>query len=606
MIPRSVRLRLAAFFVLIFIVDWFLYFRHIAHFFQGDTVFLLDHRAHSILGYLKEFVELNASGWYRPLTNELVETILYPFAGLHPVPYRIPVYIAFIAITVGVYLLVLMLIGRHLAAAIATFFFSIHAVNAYTTYDVGFLPELLFTLFFICAVVAYLRYLRDGEKWMYGVSLGCFVGSLLSKEAAMTLPAALFLAHVLFGRETVRQRVRSATRSIVPHVLVLAIYLGFAVGHLHVMGFSVAKLFDTTQRPNPGDYIPVFNRDVFKNADIALTWAFNLPREKFGQPQSFTAGMLIYLKTFRLIVFAALASIAFVGFKRDVLLFGIGWFWITLSPALPLVSHFLPYYLFLPVVGLALIIGAAFTWLHDQLCAFQPVVAAVCIVLLLSGVLYSTSRVIRADIRDNNLLGGSSTMAWNTLNDLKSLYPELPAKASLYFLDAKEQLAWPHDFGGLIKMAYSVDDISAIYQSNGDSLKLDVPNVLVFEVRDKHLNDQTHAYRADPTKFIRYKSSNLEFQISASEVVAGRDQYTVSVPRLSNARIRVAYNIDNGPIEIFPAQLDQEGKVSFNVGNGTKSGIYRFWGFSVFGTDEWIQARRTLMVREGAVAANER
>src|SRR5262249_1056740 len=150
-----------------------------------------------------------------------------------------------------------------------------------------------------------------------------------------------------------------------------------------------------------------------------------------------------------------------------------GWFWITLAPALPLVSHFLPYYLFLPVVGLSLMIGAAMMWLHDQLCAFQPVVAGVCIVLLLSGVLYSTSRVIRADIRDNSLLGASSALAWNTLNDLKASYPELPAKASLYFFDAKEQLAWPHDNGGLIKMAYGVNDISAIYESNGDPLRLD-------------------------------------------------------------------------------------------------------------------------------------
>jgi hypothetical protein len=442
---------------------------------------------------------------------------------------------------------------------------------------------------------------------MYGVSLGCFVGSLLSKEAAMTLPAVLFLTHLVFGRDSARRRVVSATRSIVPHALVLAVYLAFAVGHLNVMGLTVTKLFDTSQKPNPGDYIPVFNRDVFKNADIALTWAFNIPREKFGQPQSLTPGMLVYLNTFRWIVFAMVAIVALVGFKRDVLFFGIAWFWITLSPALPLVSHFLPYYLFLPVVGLSLLIGSAFTWLHDQLCAFQPVVAAVCIVLLLSGVLYSTSRVIRADIRDNNLLGGSSTLSWNTLSDLKALYPELPAKASLYFFDAKEQLAWPHDYGGLIKMAYAVDDISAIYESNGDPLKLDVPNALVFEVRDKHLKDQTRIYRMDPTRFIRYKPSDLELQLSASEVLVGHDLYTVSVPRLSNARIRIAYNVDDGPIEIFPAQLDQEGKVSFNVRKGTKLGVYRFWGFNIMGTDEWMQTKRTLMVHEGPVrAANAR
>jgi hypothetical protein len=37
-------------------------------------------------------------------------------------------------------------------------------VNASTTYDVAFTPELLYTLFYIGSVLAYLRYLDCGAK----------------------------------------------------------------------------------------------------------------------------------------------------------------------------------------------------------------------------------------------------------------------------------------------------------------------------------------------------------------------------------------------------------------------------------------------------------
>jgi hypothetical protein len=48
------------------VVDSFLYFRHAAHFFSGDSVLLLNFREVSVSDYLKEFIQLNPSLWYRP------------------------------------------------------------------------------------------------------------------------------------------------------------------------------------------------------------------------------------------------------------------------------------------------------------------------------------------------------------------------------------------------------------------------------------------------------------------------------------------------------------------------------------------------------------
>src|ERR1051325_9526154 len=110
--------RVLAFFIFLFVVEWFLYFRSPGHYFQAGTVFLLYHRATSLPQFLRQFTQLQLSGWYRPLSHQLFEYTLYPFLGLNPAGYRIPVYAIFIANTAAVYALAVALLRRHLPAAI--------------------------------------------------------------------------------------------------------------------------------------------------------------------------------------------------------------------------------------------------------------------------------------------------------------------------------------------------------------------------------------------------------------------------------------------------------------------------------------------------------
>jgi hypothetical protein len=591
------RTQVILFFALLLTIDWFLYFRHAGHFFQADTIFLLDHRALSVRDYFKEFIALNPSGWYRPLANELIESMLYPVAGIHPIPYRIPVYAVFITLTAGVYALALALTRRHLAAALATFFFTVHTTNAYTTYDVGFMPELLYALFYVGATLAYLRYLEQKNKIAYALSLIGFVAGLLSKEAAVTLPAALFAAGILFGNaaHSFRERFLWTVRSIVPHLVILVVYLAFAVGYLNVMGFSVRRLFDRSQAPNPGDYIPVLNGGVFKNADLALTWVFNIPRAWWGQWQHLSAPMLLYLKFFRGLVFALMAVLV-IRSERKAVLFGSAWFWITIAPALPLVSHFIPYYVFVPAIGLSVVVGAAFAWLYDVLSRMRTSIAAITIGLIFAGVLYVTSRSIRADVENSRLLGGSARLAWNTLSDVKSSYPVLPAGTTLYFLDEKEQLVWEHDFGSLIKNAYGTDKISVLYRSQGDWVDPDTRDVIIFSVRNGRLTDETANYRADPAIFMKFVASDLQLELSTADVTAG-DKYTLTIKNVSDMPVRIAYTIDRGPLETFRAALDNHGKVTFQISPQTRKGMYKFVAFNVSGNNDWVRAERTLTVR---------
>jgi hypothetical protein len=598
MIERQRRIEVIAFFAMLLIVDWALYFRHARHFFQGDAIFLIDHRATSIPGYLNEFIALNPSGWFRPLANELIESVLYPIAGLHPVPYRIPLYVLFLLITVAVYALTFTLTRRRLAAGLATFFFTIHTTNAYATYDLGFMPELLYTLFYLSAVLAFLRYLERGSTPAYRLSLLCLIAGLLSKESSISLPATLFLIGIVFtpGSRSFRERVIHAVRSTAPHMVIAALYAGYALCSFHVAGVSMGTLLDRSQKPNPQAYIAVLNDKFFANAQLAFVWAFNIPRGWWGQWQHLTAGMMAYLNVFRAFALV-LITLALIRPDRKIVLFGIAWFWITLIPPLALVNSFVPHYLFLPSVGLSLVVGFVSARAYDSVQRFQPLLATTGLAVVFAGLLYVNNRSIRGNIYDNRLLGGSAKLASDTLNDLKGLYPALPADARLYFTDADEPLYWEHDYGKLVKLVYATDRISILYQSQGDALPPGIHDPLVFGVRNGRLIDETAFYRDNSSRVMNFVDADLTFDLSPPEVMAGQGRYTLRIPKFRNTLVEIAYTVNGGPLQVFTASLNADGEVTFDVSDNTKKGIYKFWALTTPGAQGWFRANQTLWVR---------
>jgi hypothetical protein len=185
-----------------------------------------------------------------------------------------------------------------------------------------------------------------------------------------------------------------------------------------------------------------------------------------------------------------LIAVTLIRPERKIILFGLAWFWIALLPALPIATHFVPNYLFVPIVGLSIVVGVVFYIGYDALRSIQPLAAAASLVVVFAGLLYVNSRSIRDDIRDNRILGASARLASDTLTDLKRLYPTFPAQTTWYFADADESLQWEHDNGGLLKMAYGDENIKAIYASQGVSLP-SAGDVTVFDIRKGHLFPRT-------------------------------------------------------------------------------------------------------------------
>ena len=173
-------------------LEYVVYFVSNNHFFQGDTIHWFYARHKTFHDFLAGFLSLDSGGWYRPLTNGSVQSLLFPRVRIHSGWIsRGPVH-SLSRSDHCRFKLAALLTERRLAACLATLYFSLHTVNAYTTYDLAFVPEVVYSLFYVCAVFFYLKH-------RHKAALVCFVASLCSKEAAITLPATLF-ARVLHQR----------------------------------------------------------------------------------------------------------------------------------------------------------------------------------------------------------------------------------------------------------------------------------------------------------------------------------------------------------------------------------------------------------------------
>ena len=598
---RQRKWQMGSFFLLLIVVDWYLYFRDPGHFFQADGIFILYHRPDSLAEFLRALVTLDSSGWYRPLSHHAVGFILFPFLDLEPVGYHILVYVLFIANTVGVYLLSLGLFRRQLPAALAAFFFNVHTMNAFTTYDIGFLPELLYTLFYVFAVIGYVRFVRLGSRTAYCLSIACFVLSLLSKEAAITLPGILILTHLLLtpAPGSLWGRVRQTFRPIAIYAAIAVVYVGFVIGYLHVQNIDLTKIFRQPETVSAGSYHFVLDRTVPLNVDLAFSWAFNMPRGWNNSFRSIPNTMVIFLRLFRAIVLGLAVFLLFRS-QRKILLFAIAWFCLTVMPALPLVNHFLPYYLFLPVVGWSLLIGTIFGWANDRVGRMHWSISAGMIAVLFGGLVLACNASIQSHVQNHPLLGGSAKLAVNSLADLRELYPTLPAKPTIYFADSEEPLAWEHAWGALIKMAYKREDVRVLYSSWGDLLSVPSDSVvrsgvIVLRHRGGNLIDETAAFFKDPSPYAPTKVSNSQsLSVSKARVVVG-DTFSIVITGVKGV-VAIAYRLNDDLPDTFRAYLGPNSSSQFNVSADTPKGVYRFVGFSLEGQREWIRADATISV----------
>jgi hypothetical protein len=245
----------------------------------------------------------------------------------------------------------------------------------------------------------------------------------------------------------------------------LSAYLLFTLAYLGVASEALASLHHPPTELDTGGYYYMVGPHILTNAGDSLAWALNLPVGMLGHWRDSTSNRNLVLWGFAftqvLLLIYALAR----GDRREVLA-GFVWFWIAALPAFPLMGHFLPYYMFLPIIGFAVLVGTTWSRLYEDVSARSPIAAGVLLGATFTLVSLVCAKTARSEARNNFLLGASSRTAETSLRDLRSLYPTIPTSTSFFINnDSQPDLPFNQAQGGLFKLGYGDPSLQFRYSS---------------------------------------------------------------------------------------------------------------------------------------------
>jgi len=576
-------------FVVLVLAEYFLFRANFKQYFSPDGIFVMHHRFHRFSEFLSGLVTLDVAHWYRPLSYRAISALFYPLFGLRPYGYHVVMFGLFAVTTCMFYAFVTWLTQRELAGAVAAFYFGIHTNNVYTTFDFAFTPDLCYGLLYICSVWCFAKFFDSGDRRWRIASGACFVFSLMCKEAAVTLPGVLFAYHFIF----VQRKIKDSILAVLPHLSILAVYLIYVVGYLHVGG---------------ADYMLVPGR-VPGNITTAFYTAFNLRRMGL-MPVHGTAPAwaLLYFVLFGAVALVAIAGILGFGERNRVfVVFGLSWFVLAMVPVLPLNSGIGAYYLFLPGAGFALAVTMPLVQMYDYLNTRADTVAAG---LALGSVLLllwlACRSVVVADMLQDASLGYGARWASISAVDMKRTYSQLPHGTEIYILNEVVSDMWRyHGIGALFKLLYNDDTITTSYLSLGESPRPGEHQLVVMKVEADHLVEVTPEFITHPELFRRNNddavveydaNSQLRLLVEPTVVTAAKDFYSLTIPGLNDEKVEIEYRLDKGPVARLTAQLDPAGKIRFFVSALTHPGTYEFSRFRRAGAPKWTKSSASVRV----------
>jgi hypothetical protein len=160
---------------------------------------------------------------FRPMVT-FVHVVAYSLWGVHQSGYHIMNLLLHFLNAVGLYVLVASIAPqepRFLAFSAAALFIT-HPIHPEAVTFIGSVPVLLCAVFYLGALVAYVR----GGGWRAAAPIA-FALALLSKEEAISLPFAVVIVAWAVRQESGWRRTVFALRDALPYTVVLAAYFGY-------------------------------------------------------------------------------------------------------------------------------------------------------------------------------------------------------------------------------------------------------------------------------------------------------------------------------------------------------------------------------------------
>ncbi|MFQ5825434.1 MAG: tetratricopeptide repeat protein [bacterium] len=303
------------------------------------------------LGSVKTFFTTYYVGMYQPIVT-LSYAIEHYFFGLNPKSFHIDSVILHLLNISLVYGLIYLLTKRLEVAVIVSSFFALNPMQVEAVAWISARSTLLYSFFYLGALNGYLFYIKNkyDYKYLY-LSLVLFTFSVLSKSAAVSLPALLILMDFYYQRKLTKKLVLEK----VPYFMLSLI-------------FGIVTIWSRRSVANPSEIsesFPLFDRLFLANHSllfylVKLITPFN--QSAFYPYPEKTENLLpleYYIAPF-IIILIILGIYKAGKYKRDIV-FGISFFLIPISLVLqvvPVSSQIVAdRYTYIPIIGFTFLLG---------------------------------------------------------------------------------------------------------------------------------------------------------------------------------------------------------------------------------------------------------
>ena len=295
------------------------------------------------------------SHYYRPLVS-LSFFLDVQAWGFNPMGFHLTNLLAHLATALAVLALARRLTGSVLAAAVAGVAFALHPIHTESVTFISGRTDVLATLFFLLALLGYVRWRHEGGPLAFAGSLVAFFLGLAAKEVAVTLPLVILLYDRMVGPK--ERGAGALARALARY----AAYGGVVALYLVVRMASLGALVES----DSGTWGTLLTR-VLTATKIVATYAWltlvPFPANPYyvivpvlwpppGDWWAATGGLAVLLA---LTVWAA--------WRAPLWGFAAIWFWVTLIPSvgvdlLPVPTAIMAErFLYLPSVGFCLLLA---------------------------------------------------------------------------------------------------------------------------------------------------------------------------------------------------------------------------------------------------------
>jgi tetratricopeptide (TPR) repeat protein len=310
------------------------------------------------------------TNWFRPI-RDLSLALDYWFWGLNPSGFRLTNILIHSVNSCLVYVLVTRIAGDGKTAVLAALLFAVHPIQTDAVAYISGRRDVLFTCFYLLSFYWYIRFREEtGGRFALG-SVAAFALSVMTKEMAVTLPVILLLWDVYARWD--QQATMSPARQLWVRLveIVKASRWLLLAGGLVVVGLIARYTLQGRGLGSPNALRLEYWGGSARSNFLTVLTVHGYYLKQLSAPVTLVASyqgafpiarsLLEWRVIFSSALCLALIGLMIFGLRRDKLIsFALAFYFITLLPVSQIIPHhelLAEHYLYLPMLGFALLIG---------------------------------------------------------------------------------------------------------------------------------------------------------------------------------------------------------------------------------------------------------